>query len=193
MNETDLIRSGDAVMAYGEDLEIRVWNRAAEKLTGIPSSEAMGLHCWEVLCGVDEAGGVVCHAGCARPRLARDGWPLTSHALVIKTSDGRRRINLSTISIGSGEGRLHVNILRPAQAQPPAGPELDRAQLPALTARQLEVLELLAQGQPAKSIAARLCLSETTVRNHIHATLVTLGCHSQLEAVAVARWVGLLQ
>lgn len=180
-------------MVYGEDLEIRVWNRAAEKLTGIPATEAVGRHCWEVLCGVDEAGGVVCHPGCARPRLARDGWPLTTQALLIKTSDGRRRITLSTISIGSGDERLHVNVLRPALATSAQGNPIDRSTLPAVTARQLEVLELLSQGMLAKSIASRLCLSETTVRNHIHAILIALGCHSQLEAVATARRIGLLE
>jgi PAS domain S-box-containing protein len=193
MMDPALVRSGDAVMAYGENLEIRVWNRAAEKLTGIPASEAIGRHCWEVLCGVDEAGGTVCHAGCARPRLARDGWPLTTHSLLIKTSEGRRRIALSTISLGAGDERLHLNILRPAQQPAPEGHPLDQAALPVLTARQLEVLEFLAQGMTAKSIAARLCLSATTVRNHIHAILLALGCHSQLEAVVTARRCGVLQ
>lgn len=193
MIEPGLVRSGDAVMAYGEDLTIRVWNRAAEKLTGIPASEAVGRHCWEVLCGVDDAGGAVCHAGCARLRLAREGWPLTTYALLVKTSVGRQRVSLSTVSIGAGDERLHFNIMRPSvAAEPETGVPADGS-LPVLTGRQAEVLELLGQGQPAKAIASRLCLSETTVRNHIHALLVALGCHSQLEAVAIARKHGLLR
>ncbi len=179
-------------MAYGKDSEIRVWNRAAEKLTGISASEALGRHCWEVLCGVDENGGMVCHSGCARTRLARDDWPLTTQTLLIKTSQGRRRITTSTISIGSGDDRIHLNIMRPSSR--PAGDEraVDPAGLPAMTARQLEVLELLDQGLPAKTIATRLCLSPTTVRNHIRGVLVALGCHSQLEAVAKSRRAGLI-
>lgn len=55
-----------------------------------------------------------------------------------------------------------------------------------LSARQQEVLELLADGVPAREIAARLGLAEATVRNHIRLILRKLGCHSQLEAVAVA-------
>ena len=62
----------------------------------------------------------------------------------------------------------------------------------ALTARQLEVLELLGRGKPAKVIAGLLAISETTVRNHIRMILLELGCHSQLEAVAEARRRGLL-
>ena len=61
-----------------------------------------------------------------------------------------------------------------------------------LSRRQREVLELLANGIPAREIAVRLGLAETTVRNHIRHLLRKLGCHSQLEAVAVAYRLGLL-
>jgi PAS domain S-box-containing protein len=192
MDDLGLLRSGDAVMAYDAASEIRSWNRAAEKLTGIPASEAIGRRCWEVLCGVDEAGSVVCHAGCARTRLARDGWPLTTQTLLIKTSEGRRRITTSTVSIGSGADRLHINIMRPSSRPAAGDPSGDPSTLPTMTGRQLEVLELLGQGVSAKAIAARLFLSQTTVRNHIRGVLLALGCHSQLEAVAKSRRVGLI-
>lgn len=61
-----------------------------------------------------------------------------------------------------------------------------------LTPRQQQVLELLADGVPAKVIARRLGIAEVTVRNHIQAILTTLRCHSQLEAIATARRGGLL-
>jgi len=61
-----------------------------------------------------------------------------------------------------------------------------------LTARELEVLRLLADGLRAGPIAAALGLSLATVRNHIRAILRKLGCHSQLEAVAEARRRGLI-
>ena len=54
------------------------------------------------------------------------------------------------------------------------------------------MLALLAEGVQARAIAARLGLSEATVRNHIRLILRKLGCHSQLEAVAVAYRLGLL-
>ncbi len=56
-----------------------------------------------------------------------------------------------------------------------------------LSPRQREILGLLAQGIVVRRIAAKLGLSETTVRNHIRVTLRRLDCHSQLEAVAIAR------
>lgn len=54
------------------------------------------------------------------------------------------------------------------------------------------MLLLLTQGVRAREIGARLGLAEPTVRNHIRAILGKLGCHSQLEAVAVAARRGLL-
>jgi DNA-binding NarL/FixJ family response regulator len=62
---------------------------------------------------------------------------------------------------------------------------------PSLTRRQREILYLLVEGVRVKQIAARLTLSETTVRNHIRAILRELGAHSQLEAVARARALSL--
>lgn len=74
------------------------------------------------------------------------------------------------------------------------GPTRRRAPAAArsLSRRQSEVLELLASGIPARQIAVRLGLAETTVRNHIRHLLRKLGCHSQLEAVAVAYRLDLL-
>ena len=55
------------------------------------------------------------------------------------------------------------------------------------TPRQLEALRLLSRG-PAREgdSATRLQIAEPTVRNHIRAILVALGTHSQLEAIAKA-------
>lgn len=72
-------------------------------------------------------------------------------------------------------------------------PALGRARRRArLSPRELEILGLLSEGFQAKAIASRLGLHETTVRNHIQAVLRKLSCHSQLEAVALARRVGIL-
>jgi DNA-binding NarL/FixJ family response regulator len=54
------------------------------------------------------------------------------------------------------------------------------------------VLELLADGVTAKEIATRLGVVEATVRNHIRAILLALGAHSQLEAIAKARSLSLI-
>ena len=62
-----------------------------------------------------------------------------------------------------------------------------------LSGRQRQVLGLLAEGVTAREIAAMLGIAEPTVRNHIRLILRKLHCHSQLEAVAVAIRLGLIQ
>ena len=62
----------------------------------------------------------------------------------------------------------------------------------ALTPRELEVLELLSDGLPAKAIAAALDISVHTTRGHIKNLLWKLGEHSQLGAVAAGNRLGLL-
>lgn len=61
-----------------------------------------------------------------------------------------------------------------------------------LTRRQREILRLLADGADTRTIARRLVLEEVTVRNHVSRILRTLGAHSRLEAIAVARRSGVL-
>ncbi|MDT7746648.1 MAG: two-component system, NarL family, nitrate/nitrite response regulator NarL [Pseudonocardiales bacterium] len=55
-----------------------------------------------------------------------------------------------------------------------------------LSAREREVLELMAQGRRATAIAEHFVVSLTTVRTQIRAILVKLEVNSQLEAVALA-------
>ncbi len=55
-----------------------------------------------------------------------------------------------------------------------------------LSAREREVLELLATGAATSKIAAQLFVSVTTVRNHVQRILRKLSAHSKLEAVTIA-------
>jgi DNA-binding NarL/FixJ family response regulator len=61
-----------------------------------------------------------------------------------------------------------------------------------LTRRELEVLDLLAEGCSPPVIAAELIISIYTARGHVKSVLRKLGVHSQLEAVAAARRLGLV-
>ncbi|MBI2862058.1 MAG: response regulator transcription factor [Chloroflexi bacterium] len=62
----------------------------------------------------------------------------------------------------------------------------------ALTLRELEVLRLLAEGLPNKSISRRLGISEHTVKFHVNAILGKLGAQSRTEAVILATRLGLI-
>lgn len=55
-----------------------------------------------------------------------------------------------------------------------------------LSARELEVLQLLTNGRNSREISGDLHLSLNTVRNHIQSILGKLGVHSKLEAVSKA-------
>ena len=60
-----------------------------------------------------------------------------------------------------------------------------------LTARERDVLSILAQGLDNGGIAARLRISEKTVRNHVSTIFSKLGVANRAQAVALARDAGL--
>ncbi len=67
------------------------------------------------------------------------------------------------------------------------------AQLEKLTAREKEVLRLMADGIASRDIASRLGISYTTVRTHIRSLGSKLGVHSKLEAIVKARELALVE
>ena len=62
----------------------------------------------------------------------------------------------------------------------------------ALTVREREILNLLAEGIGTDGIRRQLKISRVTVRNHVQRILHKLNAHSRLEALARARRKGLL-
>jgi len=70
----------------------------------------------------------------------------------------------------------------------PSTPDLN-----ALTARESEVLNLLAQGLPNKEIAAQLVITERTVKFHVRSLMSKLGASNRTEVVALAIQRGLLK
>jgi DNA-binding NarL/FixJ family response regulator len=61
-----------------------------------------------------------------------------------------------------------------------------------LTPREVEVLELLAEGRSNKSIAERLTISDQTVKFHVASILAKLGAANRTEAVRLAVRRGLI-
>jgi DNA-binding NarL/FixJ family response regulator len=59
--------------------------------------------------------------------------------------------------------------------------------LGALDSRDLEILELLAQGMPTSQVAARLFLAPKTIRNRVSDMLGKLGVATREEAIALVR------
>jgi len=61
-----------------------------------------------------------------------------------------------------------------------------------LTPREREVLELLAEGLPNKTIAARLAISDQTAKFHVASICGKLGASNRTEAVRIALGRGLV-
>ena len=82
--------------------------------------------------------------------------------------------------------------LRRAGTPIPRGPRPTTLANPAaLTARQLEVLDLLAAGRTNAEIAEELYISAKTAAHHVSAILTKLAVRSRTEAAAVAHQLGL--
>jgi DNA-binding NarL/FixJ family response regulator len=62
-----------------------------------------------------------------------------------------------------------------------------------LTARELEIVEMLAKGLTNKQIGSALDISENTVRNHVISVMAKLEVSDRTEAVAVAIQQGIIQ
>ena len=78
-------------------------------------------------------------------------------------------------------------------ASAPAGGNRQRGSLlEELTSREMEVLQLLAEGLPNKGIAQRLSISDHTVKFHVNAIMGKLGAQSRTEAVIRATRYGLI-
>lgn len=61
-----------------------------------------------------------------------------------------------------------------------------------LSARELEVLRLLAAGKPNRTIADELSVALDTVKKHVTRILAKLGAANRTQATARARELGLL-
>ena len=76
-------------------------------------------------------------------------------------------------------------------ARLPAAPESESAAKPTLTAREIDIVRMLARGASNRDIAAQLVISENTVKNHVQNVLAKLHLHSRRDVPGYARTYGL--
>ncbi|UZN02984.1 response regulator [Cellulomonas sp. S1-8] len=98
--------------------------------------------------------------------------------------------------VAAGEGVLAPEVTRrlldavaahvPDPAAPTPPPVVDE-RLATLTARERDVLDALGDGLSNADIAARLVVSETTVKSHVSHLLAKLGVRTRLQAGVLAR------
>lgn len=82
---------------------------------------------------------------------------------------------------------LHEFALRSRRPEPEAITRDD------LSRREVEVLQLVSEGSTDKEIAARLCISPRTVKNHMHNILDKLHLQNRVQAATYALRQGLIQ
>jgi PAS domain S-box-containing protein len=154
---------------------IRWINPAAEQLFG----DVRGRHMTSALAPEERRRG--------REIFARNllGPPQGSdnRAVLLNAGGGRFTAELSAVPLARGGHVVGVfgQVKDVEEDQPPLPAH------PKLTPRQRDVLRLLEQGRSTQQIANELYLSPETVRNHVRGLMRTLGVHTRLEAVAVAR------
>jgi DNA-binding NarL/FixJ family response regulator len=94
------------------------------------------------------------------------------HAIPAARAVAQRLRSRGVRSIARGPNRSTIN--NPAQ----------------LTSRQLEILELLAEGLTNAEIASRIYITPKTVEHHVSAILAKLGVQSRKQATAEAIGLG---
>jgi DNA-binding NarL/FixJ family response regulator len=91
-----------------------------------------------------------------------------------------------------GEPVLSPGVTRQVMAHAAAAPQpVAEARLERLTARELQVLAALADGDDNAAVARRLSLSPETVRTYVHRILAKLEAGSRAQLVAIAHRSGL--
>ncbi|MGP4002972.1 response regulator [Streptomyces sp. 8N706] len=97
--------------------------------------------------------------------------------------------------VAAGEALLAPTVTKRLLAEftrlgAPRAPRMDRIE--ALTERETEVLSLIAQGLSNGEIAARLVVTEATVKTHVSRILVKLGLRDRTQAAVFAYEIGLV-
>jgi LuxR family transcriptional regulator, maltose regulon positive regulatory protein len=157
--------------------------------------------------GADLAEGMLAAAGGdherARPLLedAVDGFEASGAPF--ETAQARIELATTLIALGDGDG-TRSEATRALDRLLELGADLDAARarrlldtptggpLPALTAREREVLRVLAEGLTNREIASRLVVSEHTVHRHVTNILRKLDLPSRTAAAALAARSGVL-
>jgi DNA-binding NarL/FixJ family response regulator len=92
-----------------------------------------------------------------------------------------------------GEARVAGIAAHAILLPPPAEPADDDAPLPErLTPREIDVLELVAEGRPNRAIAERLGISDQTVKFHLASISGKLGAANRTDAVRLGVRAGLI-
>jgi PAS domain S-box-containing protein len=218
LNEIRQLVMSTADVSYAVDSEgqIAAWNASCEELFGLPASEVIGRQCHEVVQGIDECG-PVCSADCTVRQSVRHAHPISNFDSLVQTVRGRKWCNVSILraeeSLSGAPYAIHVVrlvdtrkrlelvlqefVAEDLHASVPDTQSVHSAARMAagnadLTARETEILRLMARGATTAAMAEELRVSRTTINNHVQHILHKLDAHTRLEAVRRAEHAGLI-
>lgn len=117
-----------------------------------------------------------------------DVWTAGARGLLLRDA-GAETLVAALLAVARGLVALDPALARNALS---IREQLPERLVEELTPRELEVLHLLAEGLPNKTIAYQLGISEHTVKFHVNAVLGKLGAQSRTEAVVRATRLGLI-
>jgi two-component system, NarL family, response regulator YdfI len=110
---------------------------------------------------------------------------------VLTNHDDGARLIAAIKAVAAGLIVLDEDVAHiPSMSEGKAANELER--IDALTPRETELLQMLAEGLPNKEIAKALGISEHTVKFHLSSIFGKLGAMSRTEAVAIGIRRGLV-
>jgi len=195
--------SPDPVFATDRRNRIVFWNDAARHLLGFTEDEALGADCDTLLGGCDAYGNRYCSDDCPIMRMANRSESVRNFGLTLRSKDHSELVtNMTVLQLRTDapDDYFLAHIVRSAVASetprtiesPAPRPHLVAARESGdvrarkLTAREVEVLAMLAAGRSTPEIAERLHISQLTARSHIQNILEKLEVHSKAEAVAFA-------
>jgi DNA-binding CsgD family transcriptional regulator len=202
-----------AVWVVGPDRRITYVNDEAARLFGAEIGSCCGLPCHELVGGETRAGETFCRENCPVLQAVRRHGRVGAFELTVRTDasatgassahghsgdPGTRHLRVYVGVIYAGEEPTLVHLAEDVSERRQAEAFVERlahrtfcetikgavSPRKLLSAREVEVLDLLARDATLEEIASRLGIRYATVRNHVQHALVKLGAHSTLEAVA---------
>ncbi|MBI1361547.1 MAG: helix-turn-helix transcriptional regulator, partial [Alphaproteobacteria bacterium] len=193
------LRGRDALVI---DRLLKVHERAIErKLRWAIEDTALWLFLLDERFHADDLSEPFSHHVAGRWREAAAGWAELGYpyeqAIALSTGDEdaqREAVALfDRLGAAPAAARLRRKMRSSGVKSIPRGPNSGtRANPLGLTRRQVQVLELVADGLSNPEIADRLCISAKTAEHHVSALITRLEVTSRKEAAAAARQLGLI-
>ncbi len=212
-----LERAAEGAFLIDRNQRIIYWNQAAQEMLGYAPAEVLGRSCYDVIQGRDDHDHAWCRGNCSVTARAKTGQPVETFNTLAKAKSGELHwINVSILALetaGQEDSLAVLHLFRDAgelkrreqfaqqvlqlvetMHQPPVRPaDASGAFWPEpLTEREMEVLQLVAQGFSTQQIMQALSISRSTTRNHIQNIYQKLHVHTRSQAVAYAFEHGLV-